>query len=50
MISSVILKSRLPILRTLQTIRRDKESGYGGREVGDAVLDFYTKTVYINYK
>jgi alpha-ketoglutaric semialdehyde dehydrogenase len=29
-----------------------KESGYGGREVGDAVLDFYTetKTVYINYK
>jgi acyl-CoA reductase-like NAD-dependent aldehyde dehydrogenase len=29
-----------------------KESGYGGREVGDAVLDFYTetKTIYINYK
>ncbi|HJQ24692.1 MAG TPA: aldehyde dehydrogenase family protein [Blastocatellia bacterium] len=29
-----------------------KESGYGGREVGDAVLDFYTetKTVYVNYK
>lgn len=28
------------------------QSGYGGREVGDAVLDFYTetKTVYINYK
>jgi aldehyde dehydrogenase (NAD+) len=29
-----------------------KESGYGGREVGDEVLSFYTetKTVYINYK
>jgi aldehyde dehydrogenase (NAD+) len=29
-----------------------KESGYGGREVGDEVLDFYTETkaVYINYK
>lgn len=29
-----------------------KESGYGGREVGDAALDFYTetKTVYVNYK
>jgi aldehyde dehydrogenase (NAD+) len=29
-----------------------KESGYGGREVGDSVLDFYTetKTVYVNYK
>jgi alpha-ketoglutaric semialdehyde dehydrogenase len=29
-----------------------KESGYGGREVGEAVLDFYTetKTVYVNYK
>jgi aldehyde dehydrogenase (NAD+) len=29
-----------------------KESGYGGREVGDAVLDFYTetKTVYVNYR
>ncbi len=29
-----------------------KESGYGGREVGDDVLDFYTetKTVYVNYK
>jgi acyl-CoA reductase-like NAD-dependent aldehyde dehydrogenase len=29
-----------------------KESGYGGREVGDEVLDFYseTKVVYINYK
>lgn len=29
-----------------------KESGYGGREVGDEVLSFYseTKMVYINYK
>jgi alpha-ketoglutaric semialdehyde dehydrogenase len=29
-----------------------KESGYGGREVGDEVLNFYTETkaVYINYK
>ena len=29
-----------------------KESGYGGREVGDEVLSFYTETkvVYINYK
>ncbi len=29
-----------------------KESGYGGREVSDEVLDFYTETrmVYINYK
>ncbi|HKP12464.1 MAG TPA: aldehyde dehydrogenase family protein [Blastocatellia bacterium] len=29
-----------------------KESGYGGREVGDTVLDFYTeaRTVYVNYK
>jgi aldehyde dehydrogenase (NAD+) len=29
-----------------------KESGYGGREVGDEVLGFYTETkvVYINYK
>jgi acyl-CoA reductase-like NAD-dependent aldehyde dehydrogenase len=29
-----------------------KESGYGGREVGDEVLAFYTETkmVYINYK
>lgn len=29
-----------------------KESGYGGREVGDEVMSFYTETkvVYINYK
>ena len=29
-----------------------KESGYGGREVGDEVLSFYTETkvVYVNYK
>ena len=29
-----------------------KESGYGGREVGDDVLDFYTekKMVYVNYR
>lgn len=29
-----------------------KDSGYGGREVGDEVLNFYTETksVYINYK
>ena len=29
-----------------------KDSGYGGREVGDEVLSFYTETkaVYINYK
>jgi acyl-CoA reductase-like NAD-dependent aldehyde dehydrogenase len=29
-----------------------KESGYGGREVGDEVLNFYmeTKVVYINYR
>ncbi|HXG68977.1 MAG TPA: aldehyde dehydrogenase family protein [Blastocatellia bacterium] len=29
-----------------------KESGYGGREVGDEALNFYTETriVYINYK
>jgi len=28
-----------------------KESGYGGREVGDEVMSFYTETkvVYINY-
>ena len=29
-----------------------KESGYGGREVGDEVMSFYTETkvVYVNYK
>jgi aldehyde dehydrogenase (NAD+) len=29
-----------------------KESGYGGREVGDQVIDFYTETkaVYVNYR
>jgi aldehyde dehydrogenase (NAD+) len=29
-----------------------KESGYGGREVGDQVIDFYTeaKAVYVNYR
>jgi aldehyde dehydrogenase (NAD+) len=29
-----------------------KESGYGGREVGDEVLSFYTETrvIYVNYK
>jgi aldehyde dehydrogenase (NAD+) len=29
-----------------------KESGYGGREVGDEVMKFYTETrvVYVNYK
>ncbi|MEW6127034.1 MAG: aldehyde dehydrogenase family protein [Acidobacteriota bacterium] len=29
-----------------------KDSGYGGREVGDEVLNFYTETkmVYVNYK
>ncbi len=29
-----------------------KESGYGGREVGDEVMNFYTETkmVYVNYK
>jgi aldehyde dehydrogenase (NAD+) len=29
-----------------------KESGYGGREVGDEVMKFYTetRTVYVNYK
>jgi len=29
-----------------------KESGYGGREVGDQVIEFYTeaKAVYINFK
>lgn len=29
-----------------------KESGYGGREVGDEVMNFYTetKTVYVNHK
>ncbi len=29
-----------------------KESGYGGREVGSEVMDFYTETkvVYVNYK
>ena len=29
-----------------------KDSGYGGREVGDEVMSFYTETkvVYVNYK
>jgi len=29
-----------------------KESGYGGREVGDEVMSFYTETkmVYVNYR
>jgi aldehyde dehydrogenase (NAD+) len=29
-----------------------KESGYGGREVGAEVMNFYTETrvVYVNYK
>ena len=29
-----------------------KDSGYGGREVGNEVLDFYTETkmVYVNYQ
>jgi len=29
-----------------------KDSGYGGREVGDQVIDFYTETkaVYVNYR